>query len=57
MAQQTEVPLWINGQRKLASDHGTFEVRSPLTGEITAKSASASSQDCKVRYLSNSSNI
>ena len=47
---QSEVPLWINGQREPASDKATFDVRNPLTGEVTAKSASATSQDCKVSF-------
>ncbi|EJD05454.1 aldehyde dehydrogenase [Fomitiporia mediterranea MF3/22] len=42
-----EVPLWINGERRSASDHGTFDVRNPLTKEVVVKSASATSQDCK----------
>ncbi|THH08411.1 hypothetical protein EW145_g2724 [Phellinidium pouzarii] len=43
----TEVPLWINGQRRSASDLGTFEVRNPLSGKVVGSSASATSQDCK----------
>ncbi|KAL5476695.1 hypothetical protein ACEPAI_2881 [Sanghuangporus weigelae] len=41
------VPLWINGQRRPASDGGTFEVRNPLTKDVVITSASATSQDCK----------
>jgi acyl-CoA reductase-like NAD-dependent aldehyde dehydrogenase len=40
--------LWINGQRREASDGKTFDVRNALTGEVVSVSASASSQDCKV---------
>ncbi|KAL5498738.1 hypothetical protein ACEPAH_2093 [Sanghuangporus vaninii] len=41
------VSLWINGQRRLASDRSTFEVRNPLSKKVVAISASATSQDCK----------
>jgi len=41
------VPLWINGQKKLASDGATFKVHNPHDRKIVTVSASASSQDCK----------
>jgi len=41
------VPLWIGGQKKLASDSATFEVHNPHDRKIVTVSASASSQDCK----------
>ncbi|KAH8116163.1 aldehyde dehydrogenase [Phellopilus nigrolimitatus] len=43
----TETLLWINGERKSASDHTTFEVRNPLSSKVVGSSASATSQDCK----------
>ncbi|KAI5118594.1 hypothetical protein M0805_004169 [Coniferiporia weirii] len=42
-----EVPLWVNGQRRSASDKATFEVRNPLNNKVVGISASATSQDCK----------
>ena len=49
------VPLWINGERKEASDGATFEVRNALTGAVVSVSASASSQDANVSRESTSS--
>lgn len=46
-----QVSLWINGERRSASDRGTFEVRNPLSKEVVATSASATSKDCKVSSL------
>lgn len=39
--------LWINGQRRFASDDGTFEVRNFVTKELVGIAASATSQDCQ----------
>lgn len=45
------VPLWINGERKAASDGRTFIVRNPQTNEVVSISASATKKDCEAAIL------
>ena len=53
--QQTSV--WIDGQKRAASDGATFPVTNSLTKQVVGHSASSTSKDCQVCHPSSIYNI
>ena len=43
-----EPPLWINGERRSASDGGSFAVHNYVTKQLVGTTANATWQDCEV---------